>query len=119
MNQFNLSNEVMIMGDLNVNLEVNKVRKKLRKVMDDMDMTQVINDPTRITNSTSTQIDLAFTNRPERVLKSYNTLTGLSKHSLIMLTRKLNKKPFKRLATTEFCGIPKREQKISKIQSTT
>lgn len=108
--QLNFAKEVIIMGDLNVNWEVNKVRKKLKKVMDDMDMTQVINGPTRITNSTSTQIDLAFTNRPERILKSYNMLTGLSDHSLIMVTRKLNKKRFKPLAATEFYRIPKQEQ---------
>lgn len=64
--------------------------------MDDIDVTQVINGPTRITNSTSTQIDLAFTNRPERILKSYNMLTGMSDHDLIMVTRKLNKKPLGR-----------------------
>lgn len=39
------------MGDLNVNWEVNKARKKLKKVMDDMDMTQVVNGPTRIRRS--------------------------------------------------------------------
>lgn len=60
--------------------------------MDDVDMTQVINGPTRITNSTNTQIDLAFTNRPERILKSCNTFTGWSDHNLIMVTRTLNKK---------------------------
>lgn len=98
------------MGDLNVNWEVNKVRKKLKKVMDDMDMTQVINGPTRITNSTSTQIDLTFTNRPERILKSYNMLTGMSDHNLIMVTRKLNKKRFNPLAATELYRIPKQEQ---------
>uniref|UniRef100_A0A3B1IW78 Reverse transcriptase domain-containing protein n=1 Tax=Astyanax mexicanus TaxID=7994 RepID=A0A3B1IW78_ASTMX len=78
--------------------------------MDDMDMTQVINGPTRITNSTSTQIDLAFTNMPERILKSYNMLTGMSDHNLIMVTRKLNKRRFKPLAGTEFYGIPRQEQ---------
>lgn len=38
--------------------------------MDEKDMIQIISGPTRLTNSTSTQIDLAFTNRPERIFKS-------------------------------------------------
>lgn len=99
-----------MLGDLNVNWEVKQIRKNLKKVMDKMDMAQVINGATRITNSTSTQIDLAFTNRPERILKSYNMLTGLSDHNLIMVTRKLNKKRFKPLPATEFFRIPKQEQ---------
>lgn len=39
---------------------VNNIRKKLKDVMDDINMTRVINGPTRITNSPSTQIDLAY-----------------------------------------------------------
>ena len=73
-------------------------------------MTQVINGPTRITNSTSTQIDLTFTNRPERILKSYNMLTGMSDHNVIMVTRTFYKKRFKPLAATELYRIPKQEQ---------
>lgn len=41
MKQLSLAKEVIIMGDLNVNWEVNKVRKKLKKVMDDMDQIQI------------------------------------------------------------------------------
>ncbi len=39
------------------------------------------------------QIDLIFTNRPERIVKSFNILTGLSDHNLTV-TRKLTKKLF-------------------------
>jgi len=108
--QFNPAKELIILGDLNVNWEVKQIRKNLQKVMDKMDMDQVINGATRITNSTSTQIDLAFTNRPERILKSYNMLTGLSDHNLIMVNRKLNKKRFKPLPATESFRIPKQEK---------
>ena len=40
---------------------------ELNGTMDWMDLTQLIHGPTRITNSTSTQIDLVFSNRPERI----------------------------------------------------
>lgn len=39
--QLNFTKEVTIMDGLNVNWEVNKVRKKLKKVMDGMDKTHV------------------------------------------------------------------------------
>ena len=54
------------MGDLNINWEDKQNRKNLKKVMDGM-LIQLIHGPTRITNSTSTQIDLVFSNRPERI----------------------------------------------------
>uniref|UniRef100_A0A8C5DWG5 Serine/threonine-protein kinase 1 n=1 Tax=Gouania willdenowi TaxID=441366 RepID=A0A8C5DWG5_GOUWI len=34
-----------------------------------------------------TQTDLAFTNRPERIMKSFNMLTGLSDHNFIMVSK--------------------------------
>uniref|UniRef100_A0A8C5GTD4 non-specific serine/threonine protein kinase n=1 Tax=Gouania willdenowi TaxID=441366 RepID=A0A8C5GTD4_GOUWI len=49
--QLNHSKEVIIMGDLNINWDVNQGRRSLKKVMDEMNMTQVVNDPTRITKS--------------------------------------------------------------------
>lgn len=105
MKQLNFAKEVIIMGDLNINWDVNQVRKKFKKIMDEKDMTQIISGPTR-QNSTSTQIDLAFTNRPERIFKSFNFLTRRSDHNFIMVNRKLNNKCFKPLAATEMYRIP-------------
>ena len=82
---------VIIIGDLNINWEDKQNRKNLKKVMDGM-LIQLIHGPTRITNSTSTQIDFVFSNRPERTLKSFNMLTGLSDHNQILVARKLNSK---------------------------
>lgn len=59
-----------------------------RKITDHFDLKQMINGPTRITNSTSSQIDLIFSNRAERILKTFNMLTGLSDHNLILVARK-------------------------------
>ncbi|XP_046707928.1 uncharacterized protein LOC124387560 [Silurus meridionalis] len=71
----------------------------------------MINGPTRITASSSTQIDLVFTNRPERIFKSYNMLAGLSDHNLILVARKLSKKRFDySVREREFVGIPKKRQ---------
>lgn len=49
------------------------------------DFQQVIEGPTRITSCSETLIDLAFTNRSERIKKSYNLVTGLSDHNMILI----------------------------------
>ncbi len=54
----------------------------------------MINGPTRITNSTRSQIDYIFSNRAERILKTFNMLTGLSDHNLMLVARKLSSKRF-------------------------
>uniref|UniRef100_A0A8C8E3R6 Reverse transcriptase domain-containing protein n=1 Tax=Oryzias sinensis TaxID=183150 RepID=A0A8C8E3R6_9TELE len=55
-----------------------------------------------------TQIDLIFINRPERIAKSFNMLTGLSDHNLTLLSRKLTEKRFHSCAgVKEIITIPK------------
>lgn len=54
-------------------------------------MTQMIHKPTRISTSSQTLIDLIFANKPDRIIKTYNLITGLSDHNLILATRKLTK----------------------------
>ncbi len=54
----------------------------------------MITSPTRITQTSKTMIDLIFTNKPERVIKMYNLLTGLSDHNLTLIVRKLMKQGF-------------------------
>ncbi len=105
----NLDKEIIIMGDFNINWEDNPSRKKLKQITDRFDPTQVVRGPTRITNSSKTQIDLIFTNRPERIVKSFNMLTGLSDHNLTLVTRNLTKKRFHPCAREkkEIITIPK------------
>lgn len=69
------------MGDFNINWEDTSTRINLKLITDSFDLKQLISGPTRITNSTKILIDLIFTNRPERILKSCNMLTGLSDHN--------------------------------------
>ena len=57
------------MGDLNCDLQSkdNDNVKALLNITDIYGLEQLINEPTQITPSTSTLIDLIFTNRPENV----------------------------------------------------
>lgn len=54
----------------------------------------MIEQPTRITNHSATRIDLLFSNKVERITKTYNFLTGLSDHNIIFFSRKLSKQRF-------------------------
>ena len=48
---------------------------------------QLINEPTRVTDRIRTQIDLAFSNRPELIIKSGVHHIGISDHSLIYISK--------------------------------
>ena len=51
---------------------------------------QQIKEPTRVTENTSTLIDLAFTNKAEIMVRAQAHHVGISDHSLICITRKLS-----------------------------
>ncbi len=72
------------MGDFNLNWE-DKIMKKFKQITDGFNLVQMVKGPTRITNSTSTQIDLIFSNRPERITQSYNMITRLSDHNIVLI----------------------------------
>ena len=57
------------------------------------DLHQMINEATRITESTSTVIDLIFTNCPDRVICTGVTHIAISDHSLVYAYRKLSSNP--------------------------
>ena len=109
--QCDFNREVIVIGDMNVNWEDKSARKQLKQVTDSFNLTQVISGATRITNSSSTQIDLIFSNKPERIIKSYNFITGLSDHNLILMTRKVNgKKGPVSAQTMDYMKIPKNKK---------
>ncbi len=106
----NHNKEIILMGDFNLNWEDKLKRKKLKTIADKYLLNQLIKGPTRITKSSKTQLDLIFTNKPERITKSYNLITGLSDHNLTLVAQKLTKNRFKNNVTTSsnvFCCIPK------------
>ena len=69
----------------------------------------MIKGPMRLTKVSKTLIDLVITNRIERVTKTYNLITGLSDHNMVLIVRKLTKKRLKSWCNgkPEFAGIPK------------
>jgi hypothetical protein len=65
---------------------------------------QLIKESTRITKTSSTLIDLAFSNKPELIIDSGVEHIGISDHSMIYVCRKVS--------------IPQKSQKLSTQDST-
>ena len=82
--------ELVLLGDFNVNfLEVNKTAKrKLMRIANLYDLEQLILQPTRITPSSKSLIDLLFTNSCHRVVDCGVINLTLSDHSLIFCVLK-------------------------------
>ena len=87
---WDFNREVIVIGDLN--WEDKSSWKQLKQATDSFNLTQIIDGSTRITNSSRMQIDLIFINMSDRIIKSYNLITGLSDHNLILMSRKVNGK---------------------------
>ena len=100
-------NEVVILGDFNINLIkngkyiLNKANTKLsdqnthpllkqyKQFMSNFGLKQLIQKPTRITCETSTLIDHILTNSKEKVFQCGVIDIGISDHQMIYCTRKL------------------------------
>ncbi|RUA05525.1 MAG: hypothetical protein DSY43_04445 [Gammaproteobacteria bacterium] len=84
--------DFFLLGDLNCNLlpgiaDNNSLH--LRNIIDVYGLSQLITEPTRITQRSKTLIDLCLTNSPQMVSNSGVIHVGISDHSLIYLTRKM------------------------------
>ena len=65
----------------------------LNHICDAYQLSQVITEPTRITPSTRTLIDLVLTNSPEKVVCSGVVRVGISDHDLIYAYRRISISP--------------------------
>ena len=84
--------ELYLMGDLNCNLlseVVSNNSSHLLNIIDIYGLTQLITEPTRVTQYSSTLIDLCLTNSPDKISKSGVINIGISDHSAIYLTPKV------------------------------
>ena len=83
-----------ILGDLNCNLLQEKAlfnvpTSKLNSIYELYQISQLINEPTRVTLTTSSLLDHVVTNTPEKISHSGVVHTGISDHSLIYAIRKI------------------------------
>lgn len=85
--------EFYLMGDFNCNLAATSGDNNMRlltSITDVYGLQQLITEPTRITETTSTLIDLIYTNCPDKIVCSGVCHVSISDHSLIYAYRKLS-----------------------------
>ena len=87
LNQHTLQGRTYLLSPYNID---NGTVKALLNITDIYGLEQLINEPARITPSTSTLIDLIFTNRPENVYCSGVSHVAISDHSLVYAYRKIS-----------------------------
>ena len=86
-----LYDDVYILGDFNLDIcKADKLRK-VTGLANNSNMNQIINDYTRITETSKTKIDLIFVSKPEHILASGVHSLGLSDHSLTYVVRKCSR----------------------------
>ena len=83
--------EYFLLGDLNVDLKQSvksSYRDKLNEIFYFYGIRPLINEPTRITETSSSLIDLCLTNSASTVVDSGVLYLSISDHSLIYMVRK-------------------------------
>lgn len=84
--------EFYLLGDININMletaTTNCNTILLMNLLDVYGLSQMITEPTRVTPTSRTLIDLCITNTPEKITKSGVVHIGISDHSLVYVTRK-------------------------------
>ena len=84
--------EYIIVGDFNLNVFDPKDKEKINDFCYDHQLSQLVEKPTRVTENSSTCIDLIFSSHPEKVNKIEVVPLGLSDHSMVLLNRKVHTK---------------------------
>jgi hypothetical protein len=93
--EFNLEKKpsqfVIITGDTNLpqvdwnNLDCNSKKEETRKIIQltELGLTQLVHEPTRITNNTATTLDIILTNQPQK-FHDIHTDDGIGDHRIIL-----------------------------------
>ena len=91
----NENKEMFILGDLNCDMlktdsDSNIPTKKIKSLYELYQLTQLIDEATRVTMTTTSLIDHIVTNTPEKISDSGVIHTGISDHSLVFAIRKIS-----------------------------
>ena len=78
------------MGDFNVNYNSNSDSKEFKSIITPNGLKQIIKQPTRVTDTSSSLIDLVFTNCPLNITHACAIISLLSDHNMIGTVRKIN-----------------------------
>lgn len=96
---------IVLLGDFNINmldLNANNTKMLLDAFIEPFSLTQLIDKPTRITNTSRTLIDLILVNKPENALfSSCCDAPGVSDHHFTYVAYSLKKEKFKPYKVTK------------------
>ncbi len=85
--------EVMLLGDLNIDMlnapESSNVTKLLH-ILDNVHLTQMISEPTRVTAHSKTLIDHIYVSHPQSIVHHCVPIYAVSDHYPVCVTRKIN-----------------------------
>ena len=78
------------MGDFNVDYssKKNHLHHKLKEFASNHSLTQIVNKPTRVTENSSTTIDLIFVNNSHRIVQSDVLDASISDHRVVFVPSK-------------------------------
>ena len=94
--------ETYILGDINIDFpSSHPLFSAYKQELNLFDLSQLIDEPTRVTDSSRTTIDHILTNRPDNILQHGVIPTGLSDHYLIFCSRRISKGHFKNHSTVK------------------
>ena len=91
--------EYILMGDFNIDLN-SSTNSKWSHLIQLFDLKQLITEPTRVTQTSSTLIDHVYTTTPATIVESFVSQLSLSDHFPVCFTRKMNSKISKNQHTT-------------------
>ena len=86
--------EVIMLRDFNVNYKNLHENTEFKTILTQNGLKQLIKKLTRLTQTSSTLIDLIITNKPSAILKSDIIASSLSNHDMIACIRKVNAQKF-------------------------
>ena len=76
------------MGDFNIDFNINS-NKKWWNLIELFDLSQLVSEPTRVTETSSTTIDHIYTSHPENIIEHFVPSFSISDHYPICFTRKI------------------------------
>ena len=87
--------EILLMGDCNVNYLSRSNNKEFKQILELYSLKQIITKPTRITDSTSTLIDIIACSNPSNISQSDVCPMSIGDHDMIGCVRKINNLRYK------------------------
>jgi len=85
-----LCEEIIVLGDMNVNFLDKSINKEFKTIVNNNGFKQLIKNPTRVTNTSSTLIDIILSNNEKNIQQTFTAALSLSDHYMICCVRKLN-----------------------------